>query len=191
MNQGRARGQRSGETSGPRAGTPPDSPLTPCLPPPPREARRTRPRCSPSGNTPVGSDLTHFRVIVAVSSSWTPQVRRPAWNQKANLSVTRSSVPENELGFGRRASRAICRRVSPWHHGRSSPSRVEGGPVVLWVHVPGLAGASSGPPAASAGPRDPRDGSPPRKSRALPLLWHRRRLGAPDRVPNAWTLLHH
>ena len=52
----RARGQTSGEKPGPRAGTPPEAPRTPCLPPPlPREARRTRPRCSPSGNTPLGS----------------------------------------------------------------------------------------------------------------------------------------
>ena len=42
---GARRGQRSGETPGPRAGTPPEAPRKPCLPPPPPpEARRTRPR---------------------------------------------------------------------------------------------------------------------------------------------------
>ena len=47
--EGRARAQRSGGTPGPRGGTPPEAPLTPCIPPLPPEARRTRPRCSPSG----------------------------------------------------------------------------------------------------------------------------------------------
>ena len=51
--EGRAQGQRSGENPGPRDGTPPETPRTPCLPPPrPPEARRTRPRRSPSGSTP-------------------------------------------------------------------------------------------------------------------------------------------
>ena len=40
-----ARGQRSGETPGPRAGTPPEAALTPCICPPSPEARC--PRCRP------------------------------------------------------------------------------------------------------------------------------------------------
>ena len=43
--EGRARGQRSGETPGPRAGTPPEAALTPCICPPSPEARC--PRCRP------------------------------------------------------------------------------------------------------------------------------------------------
>ena len=54
--ENRGRGARAGaeiwECPGPLAGTPPEAPLTPCIPASP-EARRTRPRCSPSGNTPL------------------------------------------------------------------------------------------------------------------------------------------
>ena len=46
-------GQRSGEKPGPQAGTPPEVPRTPCIsPPPPPEARRTRPRSGAAGLRP-------------------------------------------------------------------------------------------------------------------------------------------
>ena len=51
------RGRRSGEKPGHRAEKSPEAPRTPWIPPftpPPPEARRARPHCSPSGNTPQG-----------------------------------------------------------------------------------------------------------------------------------------
>ena len=73
--EGRARGQRSWEIPGPRGGTLPKSPLTPCLPPPPPPRRAAlAPAVHPPDNTPMHSpfDGVHQSLI----NSWTTSRRR-------------------------------------------------------------------------------------------------------------------
>ena len=79
--EGRERGQRSGETPGPWAGTPPHSPLTPCLPAPlpPRRAALAPPVHPPESPDSAGCPVTFH--VEAVSASGGAGRRARPWGR--------------------------------------------------------------------------------------------------------------